>query len=49
MMRLLRRWLSTAREMVWDRKPEESDKTERELDKSRRRSSKPKLSRRNPD
>jgi hypothetical protein len=51
MMSLLKRLLSTAREMVRDRAKVmgESDKTERELDKSLRRTSKPKLSRRDPD
>ena len=48
MMRLLRRLLSAAREMVPDRAKvmADSDKTERELDKSLRRSSKSKGSRR---
>ena len=51
MMRLLKRLLSAAREMVRDRAKVMADleKTERELDKSLRRSSKSKLSRRDPD
>jgi len=50
MMRLLRRLLSAAREMVRDRAKvmTDLDKTERELDKNLRWSSKPKLSRRDP-
>jgi hypothetical protein len=50
MMRLLRRLLSAAREMIRDRAKvmADLDKTEYELDKSLRRSSKPKSSRRDP-
>jgi hypothetical protein len=48
--RLLRRLLSAAREMVRDRAKvmADLDKTERDLDKSLRRSSKPKISRQDP-
>jgi|tagenome__1003787_1003787.scaffolds.fasta_scaffold20786614_2 hypothetical protein len=51
MMRLLRRLLSAAREMVRDQAKVlgEADKTERELDKSLRRTSKSKGSKRNPE
>ena len=50
MMSLLKRLLSAAREMVRDRAKVMAhlDKSERELDKSLRRSSKPKFSRRDP-
>ena len=50
MMRLLKRLLSAVREIVRDRAKvmADLDKTERDLDKSLRRSSKPKLSRRDP-
>jgi hypothetical protein len=51
MMRLLKRFLSATREMIREQAKvmEESDKTERELDKSLRRTSKSKTSRRDPD
>ena len=51
MMRLLKRLLSVAREMIRDQAKVmgESDKTERELDKSLRRSSKSKGLKQDPD
>jgi hypothetical protein len=51
MMRLLKRLLSAAREMVRDcaKVMVGLDKTERELDKSLRRTSKSKGSKRNPE
>jgi hypothetical protein len=51
MMRLLKRLLSVTREMIREQAKvmEESEKTERELDKSFRRTAKSKVSRRDPD
>jgi hypothetical protein len=51
MMRLLKRLLSVTREMIREQAKvmEESGKTERELDKSLRRTAKSKVSRRDPD
>jgi hypothetical protein len=51
MMRLLKRLLSVTREMIREQAKvmEESEKTERELDKSLRRAAKSKVSRRDPD
>jgi hypothetical protein len=51
MMRLLKRLLSVTREMIREQAKvmEESEKTERELDKSLRRTAKSKVSRRDPD
>jgi len=51
MMRLLKRLLSVTREMIREQAKvmEESEKTERELDKSLRRTAKSKVSRRDPE
>jgi hypothetical protein len=51
MMRLLKRLLSVTREMIREQAKvmEESEKTERELDKSLCRTAKSKVSRRDPD
>jgi hypothetical protein len=51
MMRLLKRLLSVTREMIREQAKvmEESEKTERELDRSLRRAAKSKVSRRDPD
>jgi len=51
MIRLFKRLLSVTREMIREQAKimEESNRTERELDRSLRRASKSKASRRNPD